>query len=121
MQLSFKRLLSFTPAAETETLMLFLPRFRPDDATFKGTVTCWSVVHTFVVAGSRTSRLACREPSSGELDAPETVASSTSAGVQLGNAGSAFLRHTSMSKTHSLLTTPSRSQPASPSRQRTSL
>ncbi len=111
------------PAAVTAlSATFFFARLKRAFASgpLSGTVRVRPAVHTLVVAGtSPVSALWSAARSASFV--PLTVTALTSAGAQPGNAGSALRRQTSTSKTQALFATPSRSQAASPSRQRTSL
>src|SRR5262249_36794327 len=85
---------------------------------FSGTVSVRPLVQTLEVAGTSAERALCSAASSGSRDVPDTETLVTSAGVQAGSAGSLFRRQTSTSKTHAWSAASSRSQPASPSKQR---
>jgi hypothetical protein len=121
MQVSLSESLSVPAAVTAFTFTFFLPALNRarESGPFSGTSSVRPVVQTLVVAGTSAESAACRAASSGSL-VPPILTSVTSAGMHAGSAGSALCRQTSTSKTHALLTVPSRSQAASPSKQRTS-
>src|SRR5262249_52644567 len=114
--------LSTPDAVLARSFTFFLASLKWPSASgpFKGTASVRPLVQTFVVAGTSAESAVCRDARSGSVVVPRTLTDVTSAGVQVGSAGSGFRRQTSTSNTHASFATPSASHPTSPSKQRSS-